>query len=85
MGKVWDYLNYGMSKEEWERQQLIGKLREKDFCSECGKRTQAICQMKVLSGLFGSCEEPLCLDCAKKCKKCGKYFCSNHIHNHSCN
>ncbi len=81
MGKVWEYLNYGMSKKEWEQQQLVNKLREKDFCSSCGKRTEIICQSK---SIMGNCEKALCSDCAKKCKSCGKHFCSRHIHKHKC-
>lgn len=26
----------------------------------------------------------LCEECAKKCKKCGQYFCPKHINNHKC-
>jgi len=26
----------------------------------------------------------ICQDCAKKCSKCGKYFCPEHINNHKC-
>ena len=26
----------------------------------------------------------LCEKCAKKCKKCKRYFCPNHINNHRC-
>lgn len=85
MGKVWDYMNYGMSKREWERKQAIEeavkKMREKDFCSECGKRTEMLCQKK---GFFGNCEAPLCSDCAEKCKYCGRHFCPKHIDNHDC-
>lgn len=85
MGKIWDFINYGMSKEEYERQLAIeiavNKLREKDFCSNCGKKAEVICQKKTI---FSNCEKALCSDCAKKCKRCGKYFCDKHLNNHKC-
>jgi hypothetical protein len=73
------------SKKEDERQDLANRvassLKEKDFCSNFGKRTEIICQKK---SLFDYCEKPLCHKCAKKCPICKKYFCKKHINNHSC-
>ena len=41
-------------------------LKAKDFCSICGKLTEAICKGKsIWTGK--ECGVTLCLDCAKKC------------------
>ena len=54
-------------------------------CSWCGKKVKNkekdfICQG---SHIFSK-GKYLCKGCAKKCKKCGKYFCPKHINNHKC-
>lgn len=52
---------------------------EPTSCRHCGKKEVfANCQALM-------CRKPLCGDCAKKCKSCGKYFCPKHIGNHKCN
>jgi len=47
-------------------------------CDYCGKlENHSKCQKSF-------CNKILCKDCAKKCKKCGKFFCPKHINNHGC-
>jgi len=47
-------------------------------CGYCGKlENYSKCQK-----LF--CDKILCKDCAKKCKKCGRFFCPKHINSHGC-
>ncbi|MFA6022512.1 MAG: hypothetical protein WC781_00315 [Candidatus Pacearchaeota archaeon] len=62
---------------------LIDDLKAKDFCSNCGRRTEVICKGRsIWTGK--DCGISLCSTCAKKCKKCKKYYCLKHIDNHNC-
>ncbi|MDP2925212.1 MAG: hypothetical protein Q8N99_02455 [Nanoarchaeota archaeon] len=90
MGKVWNAISpfkaiNEVIKEEERRaktRRFIEDLKAKDFCSNCGKRTQVVC--KNHSAWIGDCGTALCFDCVEKCKNCRKYFCSKHIYNHKC-
>lgn len=63
-------------------------------CSYCGKgldKNEVKAKCSSLMGLHSNqtfihefIGQILCKDCAKKCKKCGKYFCPKHINKHYC-
>lgn len=46
----------------------------------CGKRRSQI----VKEGIEFEIINQLCRECAKKCKKCSKFYCPDHIKKHKC-
>ncbi len=62
-------------------------------CVNCGKfinKPIAVCSRKShwFTGQSHRERTPhqsvLCKDCAKKCQKCGKYYCPKHLKKHEC-
>lgn len=75
-------------------QQHAKSLKE---CKYCGKKVKIVASCQFVGFLGSKCvpwnfslkavkREPtsLCEECAKKCEKCGKYYCPKHIGNHKC-
>ena len=56
---------------------MINVISEKGtwYCDCCGK-------VGKMHSICCKCEEELCKECSKKCKRCGKHFCPKHIDKH---
>ena len=69
------------------------------FCNNCGKRAKLVAtcsqgsqevnliqhiRQHIVYGSLHKYKAPLCKNCSKKCKKCGKFYCPEHIKNHDC-
>lgn len=82
-------MGYWEEKEKYEKlkqeQNLSGKC---DFCGKITKQLKAVCSKGHIKSIQSFCGIPedygLCSDCAKKCKKCNKYFCPKCIKKHRC-
>jgi len=78
-------MGYWEEKREYEEER--NKISKCSFCGKFGD-IKAVCNgFHIFDGVMLNTHEqvfPLCSDCAKKCKKCRKYFCKKHIKNHRC-
>lgn len=63
-------------KKEAEILEGTRKIR----CGFCGKieKLVAKCSRSIV------CNKQLCINCAKKCPRCKRYFCQKQIINHKC-
>lgn len=77
------------------REAKKSNIGESRICRHCGQRFETgggLCNSIHWSLGFSEPQPEernrkgvlVCSDCAKKCKKCGKIYCPNHIKNHSC-
>ncbi|MDO8741388.1 MAG: hypothetical protein Q7J54_07525 [Candidatus Woesearchaeota archaeon] len=70
------------------RERRESQLKQKQqFCGNCGKfmkESFAICAEDQRKLMYDWQRTFLCKDCAKKCNKCGKYYCPTHLKKHKC-
>lgn len=62
--------------------QKIEDDEEDNYCEHCGSKILKKEKDFICKGSW--CEATLCSECAKKCRKCKKYFCLEHVNNHKC-
>jgi len=77
-------LFHSFKREQDKFNEKVARYKEivEKQCRHCGKDLRKTTPFAHCSNFW--CGKPLCKECTKKCKRCGKYYCPKHIKTHNC-
>ncbi|MBI2129437.1 hypothetical protein HYU07_04310 [Candidatus Woesearchaeota archaeon] len=73
--------------ENMSKRMVAKREENQKICKNCGvfmDKPFALCAWDAQRLMYDWQKTHLCKDCAKKCRKCGKYFCLEHLKKHKC-